>query len=316
MLKSKTIAVVIPAFNEEKLILKTLKSVPSYIDKIIVIDDCSMDGTAQEIQKFSPEKLVLIKHEINQGVGGAIISGYRKAFEDGIDIAVVIAGDFQMDSSEIELVVSPILKDEADYVKGNRLLSPKLVKSMPKIRLFGNAILTLLNKIVTGYWHLMDSQCGFTAINVKILSQLNLDGVYKRYGFPNDFLVKLNVRNYVVKDVSISPIYGEEKSGFNSFLIIPKISILLFRGFSYRMFWKYVVYDFHPLVLLYFFGIILTFVGASLGFEILYLKFLHKAIATYATVTLCALFLIVGIQSILFAMMFDMLDNNSLKNKK
>ncbi|KAA3607018.1 MAG: glycosyltransferase family 2 protein [Calditrichaeota bacterium] len=316
MLQNKTIAVVIPAYNEEKLILKTLLSIPEYVDKIIVVNDNSKDRTLNEIVKFESDKLLLLNHEINQGVGGAIISGYQKAFDEKFDIAVVVAGDFQMDSSEMENVINPILSGEADYIKGNRLLSPKLVMEMPKARLLGNTIMSLLNKVATGYWHIMDSQCGFTALNLKILPQINLKGVYKRYGFPNDFLVKLNVRNITVKDVIVSPIYGEEKSGFNAFFIIPKISTLLLRGFIYRMFWKYVIYDFHPLVFLYFFGSILILLGSLLGLEVLYLKFIYGAIATYATVTLCALFLIVGLQSTLFAMMFDMLDNASLKSKK
>lgn len=315
MLQSKTIAVVIPTYNEEKLILKTLSTIPEYVDKIIVVNDCSKDSTLMEIEKFNSEKLLLVNHEKNLGVGGAIITGYRKAFEANFDIAVVVAGDSQMDSSEMEKVIKPVLNGDVDYVKGNRLLSPKLAMKMPKARLFGNTVMTLLNKVATGYWYIMDSQCGFTALNLKVLPEINLNAVYERYGFPNDFLVKLNVRNITVKDVTVSPIYGEEKSGFNAFFIIPKISFLLLRGFCYRMFWKYVIYDFHPLVLLYFFGSILTLMGGILGIEVLFLKLFYDAIATYATVTLCALFVIVGIQSVLFAMMFDMLDNASLKSK-
>jgi glycosyltransferase involved in cell wall biosynthesis len=240
MYKSKNIAVVVPAFNEEKLIFKVLSSVPDFVDILVVVDDKSTDLTAKVVKDFLKRPVVLIEHEENQGVGGAIESGYRKAFSLGADIAVVMAGDAQMDPRDIDNLLEPLINNKADYVKGNRLSLKLFINNgMPKVRLIGNILLTLITKISSGYWNLVDSQCGYTAISRKAFRRIEHDKLYKRYGFPNDILAKLNVYDLRVKDVRVKSIYGEAESGINIFSFAFNVSILLLRLFVWRIWKKY-----------------------------------------------------------------------------
>ena len=195
MFNKKSVAIVVPAYNEENLIGKVITTTPKWVDKIIVIDDKSKDKTKEIVKKYAKtnKKIVLIEHEKNQGVGGAIISGYKMAFELNMDVTAVMAGDAQMHPDDLETVITPILNDEADYVKGNRLFHKDVHKTMPQLRYFGNSILTLLTKIASGYWYIMDPQCGYTAISKKAIDTIPLDDIYKRYAFENDILVALNV---------------------------------------------------------------------------------------------------------------------------
>lgn len=241
MYGDKTIAVVIPAFNEEKLIYKVINSIPQFIDFIIVVDDGSSDKTSAIVESFNKKGIILVKHRINQGVGSAIVSGYKKVLDLRADIAVVVGGDAQMDPLDMPNLLESILKGEADYVKGNRLSIKSCYSRMPKIRLLGNIILTLLTKMVSGYWRVNDSQCGYTAINRRALECIQLGALYRGYGFPNDMLTKLNILNLRVKDVSIKSIYGEEKSNINIFIFPFRISILLSRLFVWRIWKKYLM---------------------------------------------------------------------------
>ena len=204
------IAVVIPAHNEERLIASTIKSIPHNIDHIVVIDDCSTDNTLGEIQAISEHdaRIVLISHEKNSGVGGSIASGYKWARDHNMDAAVVMAGDGQMDPKDLPRLLKPVIDGEADYSKGNRLFTGEAYKKIPKIRYFGNSVLSLLTKVASGYWHVADSQTGYTAINKEALHSIDWDKMYKRYGQPNDLLVRLNVNNFRVKDVAVTPVYN------------------------------------------------------------------------------------------------------------
>lgn len=304
MFLGKKISVVIPAYNEEKLIIKTLESIPNYIDRIVVIDDFSVDDTILNLkmyQRFSP-KLILLRNSKNLGVGASIILGYKKSVQIGCDIAVVIAADLQMNTLEIADLVTPIIKEKVDYIKGNRFLDKKLFDKMPKGRLIGNFFLSYLTKITSGYWHIMDSQCGFTAINLNEIYKVKLDDVYPRYGFPNDFLNKLNVANFSVGQVKVSTVYGEEKSGFNAFFIIPKIFFLLIKGFYYRIWQKYFIQDFSFLLLFYLLGMFLTL---TFLFEILTLNLLK--IDKIFHIGFFGVFIFV------LTIIFDLLKNSKLK---
>jgi glycosyltransferase involved in cell wall biosynthesis len=312
MYKEKKITVLIPAHNEEKLIVKTLNSIPEFIDNIIVIEDASSDLTYKQIIEVQDERIHIIKHKKNKGVGGAIISGYKHFLKTDSDIAVVMAGDNQMDPLDLPAMLDPICSGKCNYTKGNRLYYKDAFKKMPKTRFLGNALLTLLTKIASGYWNLVDFQCGYTSIDKCILRKINLDKIYPRYGFPNDILIKLNCVNAKVVDTSVNPIYGDEKSGIRVWKFIPIVSFILLKGFFYRLWRKNILYDFHPFVFLYLFGLFLTIMGSVMGVWILVLKYCQDTIATIATIVLCAIFLIVGVQSLLFAMMFDMLSNKHL----
>jgi glycosyltransferase involved in cell wall biosynthesis len=316
MYKGKTVAIVVPAFNEEKLIGKVIETAPDYVDFMVIVDDCSKDHTSDVVNKYienGNDQIILICLAKNKGVGGAIAEGYKWCRDHQIDASVVMAGDAQMDPSDLPALLDPIINDEADYTKGNRLFTGEAWRKIPKMRYMGNAVLSLLTKIASGYWHVADSQTGYTVANLKVLSTIDLDAIYKRYGMPNDMLVRLNIYNFRVRDVEIKPIYGiGEKSGIKPLLVIPKFAWLLSRLFFYRMFQKYVIRDFHPLIFFYFSGFLFSGVGWVLGIILFIYRITRGPIA--ATSVIAAIFLIItGMQSLFFAMWFDMDSNKYLK---
>jgi glycosyltransferase involved in cell wall biosynthesis len=307
MYKEQKIGVVVPAYKEEEFIGETLSGIPDYVDRIYAVDDASTDDTAEIIEKFKnkDERIVFIRHERNKGVGAAIVTGYKKALEDSIDIAAVMAGDNQMDPEQLPNLLEPIIEGKADYTKGNRLLSPEYRRGMTKWRFLGNSLLTMLTKIGSGYWQLMDPQNGYTAISKNALERISLDSIYPGYGYCNDLLVKLNVYGFRVMDIVMPAKYGREKSGIQYKEYIPKVSWMLLKDFFWRLKMKYVVFSFHPLVLFYMFGIILTPVGFLGLLYSLYYKFAQGG-DLFVRLVLSILLFIVGVQFLLFAMLFDM----------
>jgi glycosyltransferase involved in cell wall biosynthesis len=313
MLAGKTVAVVVPAYEEQALIAGTIGGIPEFVDRIYVVDDASKDGTADAARAAGDGRVALLAHDRNAGVGAAIVTGYRRAVADGIDVACVMAADNQMDPADLEQIALPVARGEVDYAKANRLVSGEAWRVMPRSRYIGSAILSLLTKIASGYWHVADSQSGYTAASREILEQLDLERVYPRYGFPNDMLVHLNVWNARVRDVPSRPVYGVgERSGIKIPRIVPRISWLLVKGFFWRMKEKYVIRDFHPLVFFYAFGFLMTFAGFGLGVAEVVLRIMGNAVSV-GTVVLVALLLIFGSQFTLFAMWFDMESNKDLR---
>jgi glycosyltransferase involved in cell wall biosynthesis len=313
MVEGKRVAVVIPAYEEERLVAETLGGIPAFVDGIYVVDDASHDGTATTARSVGDPRVVVVERVANGGVGAAIVTGYRGAIAAGYDIACVMAADNQMDPADLERIVAPVARGEVDYAKANRLVSGEAWRVMPRSRYLGGALLSFLTKIASGYWHVADSQSGYTAASREILEQLDLDRVYRRYGFPNDMLVHLNVWNARVRDVPSRPVYGiGERSGIKIPRIVPRISWLLIKGFFWRMREKYVIRDFHPLVLFYAFGFLMTFIGLGLGIAEVVLRILGNAVSV-GTVVLVALLLIFGSQFTLFAMWFDMESNKDLR---
>jgi hypothetical protein len=255
----------------------------------------------------------VIVHEQNAGVGAAIVTGYKRAVELGRDGTVVMAGDNQMDPKELDPIARPVLLGEADYTKANRLFTGRAWELIPHNRYLGNAVLSLLTKIASGYWHVADSQAGYAAISLDTLERLDLDRIYTRYGFPNDLLVHLNIINARVRDIPSRPIYNVgERSGIRIRKVVPRISWLLLKGFFWRMKEKYVIRDFHPLVFFYALGIVMTLVGLALGIGEVVLRFAGHPIPA-ATIVLVALLFISGTQFTLFAMWFDMESNKDLR---
>ena len=224
-----------------------------------------------------------------------------------------MAADNQMDPAELQGLVEPVARGEVEYAKANRLVSGEAWEVIPRTRYLGNAVLSLLTKIASGYWHVADSQAGYTALSLDALRRLDLDELYPRYGFPNDMLVHLNVQNARVRDVPSRPIYDVgEQSGIKLRSVVPRISWLLLKGFWWRMGQKYVIRDFHPLVFFYAFGVLMLTVGFLLGLIELILRIAGNAI-TPATIVLVAVLLIAGLQMTLFAMWFDMEANKDLR---
>lgn len=316
MYRDKTIAIVIPAYNEENLIGQTIDTIPDFVDKIIVVDDCSKDATTECVNRRvdqQPERICLLRHTKNQGVGAATITGYKWCLKNNMDITVVMDGDAQMDPDDLPALLDPIASGEVDYTKGNRLFTGEAWHKIPHIRYLGNAALSLMTKIASGYWHIADSQSGYRAASLKVLQTIDLDLVHKRYGTMNDVLVRLNIQNFSVRDVPIKPVYGiGEKSGFNALLIIPSMSLLIFRLFIKRMVQKYVIRDFHPLVFFYGSGFLLTLLGFFMGVFVVYRRLFISSVQD--NTPLFTVFLIfLGWQFILFAMWFDMESNRHLK---
>jgi glycosyltransferase involved in cell wall biosynthesis len=313
MLDGKRVAVVVPAFDEESLVGETIRGIPDIVDRIFVIDDGSRDRTAAVVVDLDEPRVLLVRHERNSGVGAAIATGYRQALEEEIDVTCVMAADNQMDPAELWALVEPVVRGEVEYAKANRLVSGEAWEVIPRTRYLGNAVLSLLTKIASGYWHVADSQAGYTALSLEALRRLDLDALYPRYGFPNDVLVHLNVQNARVRDVPSRPIYDVgEQSGITLRSVVPRISWLLFKGFWWRMGQKYDIRDFHPLVFFYAFGALMLSVGFLLGLIELMLRLAGNAI-TPATIVLVAVLLIAGLQMTLFAMWFDMEANKELR---
>jgi len=313
MIEEKQVAVVVPAHDEEELIAPTIAGIPAFVDRIYVVDDASSDATGERARAAGDARVVVIAHERNRGVGAAIVTGYERAVEDGADVVAVMAGDNQMDPADLEALVRPVARGELDYAKANRLFTGQAWEQMPHLRYLGNAVLSMLTKIASGYWHVADSQSGYTAISGSMVRQLDLDRVFTGYGFPNDLLVHLNVWNARVRDFPSRPVYGVgERSGIRYHKVAPRISWLLLKGFFWRLREKYVIRDFHPLVFFYAFGLVALAVGIVLGFVELGYRIAGNAVSV-GTVVLIALLLISGFQFTLFAMWFDMESNKDLR---
>jgi glycosyltransferase involved in cell wall biosynthesis len=316
MYEQASVGVVVPAYNEEKLIGQVIETMPAFVDKIIVVDDRSNDATPQIVQSYAAQigdRLELICHKENLGVGAAIGSGYQRAVELALDVTAVMAGDGQMAPDELEDVIVPIVEGEADYTKGNRLFTGEAWQKIPRNRYLGNSFLSLLTKIASGYWHLADSQSGFTAISLRALRILPLEKLYPRYGYPNHLLVMLNIYSFRVQDVPITPVYGiGEESGIRLRKVIPTLSWLLLKCFFWRLREKYVIRDFHPLIFFYTIGGLLLMLGLALGSYLIGYRFTIGRVSGTSALFATILFLS-GLQLTLFATWFDMEYNRHLR---
>lgn len=315
MYSGKKISVVVPSFNEATQIGKVISTMPDFIDYIIIVDDKSSDGMDKVVQTYQQQnpKVILIRHEVNQGVGGAIATGYKWSRDNDVDVSVVMAGDGQMDPKDLPAILDPVVKGEVDYSKANRLLSPGAIKEIPTVRLVGNSILSLLTKIASGYWHISDSQTGYTAINKEALHVIDWDSMYKRYGQPNDLLVRLNIENFRVKDVVTRPVYNVgEKSKLNVRKAVFTIGWLLVKLFFFRIKQKYILRDFHPLVFFYFLGMLMMPITILLTIRMIALWIMvgHVPQITFLTILFT---LTTTLNSLFFAMWFDMESNKHLK---
>lgn len=360
MINNKTIAVVIPAYNEESQIEMVMENMPEFVDRVVIVNDYSKDKTAEivqsfqgklgsiklpeiekkdlshfynkadlivdqlnqeEIKYFTPseiihpnpdEKIVLINNLKNAGVGAAIARGYKWAKDHNIDCTAVMAGDGQMDPSELRKICLPVIEENIDYVKGNRLLHKSAKYLIPKTRFFGNSILSILTKMASGYWNVSDTQTGYTAISKKALNLIDIYKIYKSYGMPNDMLVKLNIANCSLREMTIKPIYAiGEQSKMKIFKVIPRVSWLLTKSFFKRIWTKYLYRSFHPLFILYHMGLSLILISIPFGIKILN-KIILQIDANPVTVIAFVFLFISGFQSLLFAMWMDIQDNDKL----
>ncbi|WP_394740054.1 glycosyltransferase family 2 protein [Natronococcus roseus] len=351
MYRDHSIGVVIPAYNEEGFIGDVIRGMPDYVDRMFVIDDCSTDGTWDEMLEAAREdagvsesfveasgqeldyareartdgggmlaeraivhdpvgRVVPIEHRENLGAGGAIKTGYLAARDAGVDITATVDGDGQMDLEQMTRLLDPIVEDKADYAKANRLLYKEFRSDMPPFRFFGNSILTFLTKIASGYWKTMDPQNGYTAISSYALENAGLEDLYEYYGYCNDLLIKLNAKGMRVADVAMPALYGDEESSISYPSYIWNVSGMLLRGFLWRLKTKYLVLDFHPLALFYFFGAGTAGLGVLAGLWALYTAlFLGESLFMRGTVSM--MLFTMGSMFLMFAMLFDMQVNEA-----
>lgn len=238
-LTSSRIAVVVPAFNEECLISETLNGIPDYVSRVVVVDDASTDLTESRVKSVIDPRVKYLRHARNSGVGAAIATGYRVALDDGADIIAVLAGDNQMDPSQLSKLVVPIIDGEADYTKGNRLTFGGYTNGMSMWRLLGNFILSAMTKVASGYWGVMDPQNGYTAISRSALVKIVPESIYSYYGYCNDILVRLNATGCIVQDVRIPARYGNEESKISYGPYIIRVGSLLAKAYVWRIRTKY-----------------------------------------------------------------------------
>lgn len=314
MYLDKTVAVVVPAKDEEPRIQKVLRAMPPLIDRVFVAVDHCTDNTAAVCREEADrdDRIVVLQTTPRTGVGAAIARGYRAAREAGHDIVVVMAGDGQMDPADLEHLIHPVATGQADYAKGNRFQYPRGLGRIPRTRKVGNFVLSVLTKIVSGYWHVSDSQCGYTAISREALAELDLERIYPSYGYPNDLLVSLNVAEMRVVEVPVNPRYGV---GERSKMRIPRVLLpilwLLCRRFVSRIVKRYVVQNGHPLVFAYLFATLCLVGAGGLGIYLL-VRFLATGwIMKAALITGCAL-LILGMQLLISAFSMDQEANRHL----
>jgi glycosyltransferase involved in cell wall biosynthesis len=308
MFRDRVVVAVVPAYNEENHIGSVIKTMPELVDHIVVVDDSSTDRTVEVAEGMNDPRLILVRHERNLGVGGAILSGHRRALELGADVSVVMAGDGQMDPAYLPDLLDPLVEGRYDFAKGNRFFSVDSFKGMPRHRIFGNVVLSFLTKLASGYWHIFDPQNGYTAITRQALQRLPLDRITPGFQFENDLLIHLNILGTRIRDVPIPARYADEISTMRMRRVVPAMLYLLFRGFWRRVFWKYVLWSFSPAALFLFAGLLLCAWGLGFGVWVL-VHTLGPPVATTGTVLLSVLPLLLGVQLLIAFLVLDIMES-------
>lgn len=295
----------IPAYRAENFIQKILAGIPSFVSYIVVVNDCSPDRTAELVQASKDARLCLVSHEKNQGVGGAVLTGYRRAMELGAKIIVKMDSDDQMDPAYLIPLIAPILMGQADYTKGNRFLHANELKAMPLLRRIGNAGLSFLTKAASGYWNLFDPTNGYTAIHSSIIPSLDTNRIHPRYFFECSMLIELGMQRAVVRDVYIPARYGEELSYLSVWRTLIEFPPRLLLGFLRRFIVQYFIRDFGIVSVLFLTGMMLTMFGLVYGGYHWYLSAISGTVAPTGTVMVATLPLILGSQLLIQALVTD-----------
>lgn len=361
MLHAKTIAVIVPCFNEQEQIVKVLNAMPDFVDLIVVIDDKSTDATAARVREFirldtrpagriakrvrtygaglydhadnlaierekeeerffipvetvrvDNSRVVLLSHTRNGGKGAGVASGFKFTRDHDIACTAIMDGDGQMNPAELESICLPIVAGKADYVKGNRFKHRMASRAIPKVRFYGNAVLSILTKVATGYWRVADTQTGYAAISLECLDNIEIHKLYGSYGVYNDLLQKLNIASFTITEVPITPAYNiGEKSKMKILKVIPRISRLLVCLFFERLFKKYLYTSFHPLFLLYMMSFFTFLVSIPFVIRFFYAYFALGQIWSAHMLVFINL-LLFSFQALIFAMWFDINDNDRL----
>ena len=299
------IFVVIPLYNEASHVADVIRRMPAEVNRIIAIDDCSDDDTLTVVRGITDERIRVITHDKNQGVGGAMMSGYKYCLQRNADIIVKIDGDGQMDPGEIPRLITPLILKQADYVKGFRFSDMENLKRMPKIRLFGNIMLSFLTKIASGYWDIFDPTSGYTAIHKEALSRLNIDRLNKRYFFETDMLIHLYRIHAVVKDVEVSINYGNEVSQLQPLRATPTFAYRLIKAFFTRILWRYFLVDFTAVSLFILLGLPLLLYGTGFGIYHWISNVMAGISTPTGTIMIAVVSLFFGFQFLLQAVVLD-----------
>ncbi|MCX2545080.1 glycosyltransferase family 2 protein [Pseudomonas sp. COW5] len=294
------IAVVIPSFKVKGQILDVISKIGPEVNRIYVVDDCCPQETGKYVSEHCTDLRVTILHNpVNLGVGGAVMNGYAAAIQDGMDIIVKVDGDGQMDPRLIKQFVAPIIDGEADYTKGNRFFDLEEIHAMPKMRLFGNAVLSFMTKLSSGYWDLFDPTNGFTAIHRDVAKHLPFHKISNRYFFETDILFRLNTLRAVVIDIPMDAKYGEEESNLKISKIVGEFLAKHLRNLSKRIFYNYYLRNMSLASIELPLGVLMLTAGTVFGVSH-WMSSIGSGIPTPAgTVMLSALPIILGTQFIL-----------------
>ncbi len=306
MILNNKIAVIIPCFKVKKHIVDVVSSIPEYIDLIIIVDDCCPEKTGDFVKKeIEDDRVKVLYHKENKGVGGAVMTGYSAAIEEKIDIFVKIDGDGQMDPMLIIDFIYPIIEGESDYTKGNRFFNLEKILEMPKMRLFGNAVLSFLTKISSGYWNVFDPTNGFTAIHRDVAKLLPFQKISNRYFFETDMLFRLNTLKCVVVDVPMDARYGDEVSNLKISKIIGEFLFKNVKNFFKRIFYNYYLRDMSIASFEFPLGIFLFIFGIVYGFKHWITSLDTGILSPSGTVMLSGISVILGLQFILAFFSYD-----------
>lgn len=307
-LKNYRVAAVIPSYKVKSHILSVIEAVGPEVWRIYIVDDACPEGSGAYVAlQTSDPRVIVLHHEVNQGVGGAVITGYKRAIKDGADVIVKIDGDGQMDPTLIVNFVWPIITGQADYTKGNRFFDLEKVREMPVIRLFGNTVLSFMTKLSSGYWDLFDPTNGYTAIHAKVASRLPLHKISKRYFFETDILFRLNTIRAVVMDVPMDAKYANEISNLKISRVVGEFFLKHIRNFMKRIFYSYYLRDMSVASLELPLGLMLIIFGVFFGSWNWFLSFSENISASAGTVMLSALPSLMGLQLILAFLNYDIM---------
>jgi glycosyltransferase involved in cell wall biosynthesis len=301
------VAVVIPGYRCEATIAEVLHNIPDWVTQIVYVDDCSPDGAIEVIRRLQTQddRIVIVEHQVNQGVGGAVLSGYKKAYELGAEVMVKMDSDGQMEAQNLPKLIQPIVSGQADYTKGNRFLHFSKISAMPFLRRIGNVGLSFLVKVASGYWNVFDPTNGFTAMHASVYPLLDTYQIDKRFFFESSMLAELGVIRAVVRDVPIPARYGNEKSSLSELDALFNFPFRLAKKFLRRITIQYFIRDFSAFSLFLILGLILSIFGTAWG-AAYWLKSIRLGIpATTGTVMIAVLPLIVGIQLIIQSIALD-----------
>jgi glycosyltransferase involved in cell wall biosynthesis len=299
------IGVVIPAYKVADHVEKVIRGIPPWVSTILVVEDQSPDDTAARVKRLNDPRVTLIRHEKNQGVGGAMASGFAEAVRRGLDIVVKMDGDDQMDPAHLPGILAPLISHRADMVKCNRYASLAHVKQMPTIRLIGNAGLTFLVKMASGYWNTFDPANGYIAVRTAVLERIDLARLPKRYYFESGFLVELGILRAVVVDVPISARYGDETSSLSVPRTLFEFPPRLLKGLFRRLFWRYFVHDFSAVSVFILLGIPMLVFGTIFGISSWWSFSQRGEYAPLGIVMLAVMPVILGVQLVLQAVVLD-----------